>query len=354
MEYPTLGVCLGHQALCAANGAPVGHAEAVVHGKSSSVTHDGTGVFEDISDPFEVGRYHSLAVDRENLPDVLTETAYTVSDDAEAAAVPESADAATADGTDESQVVMGVASDGTHFGTQFHPENPVRPLQTCRNFADYAIPRKRDARPRGRGNSVVRDRGSCTATRRSRRSAPTAASLPVGRPPRAPQRTAETLGFADAVPEDLGERVDETLAANDLEEAYVRLSVTRSVQPGNARRRGPTSTRRSSSLQNSREAGSTASASGTNRRRLRRPDPAGSQRGRSSGREDPQLPQRDPRPARTPKAAAGGEPADECSCWTATVRSQRARRATSFSSAITRSTPRVTGLDLLPGVTRDG
>ncbi|EMA11650.1 anthranilate synthase component II [Haloarcula marismortui] len=124
LEYPTLGVCLGHQALCAANGAPVGHAEAVVHGKSSSVTHDGTGVFEDISDPFEVGRYHSLAVDRENLPDVLTETAYTVSDDAEAAAVPESADAATADGTAESQVVMGVRhSDRPHIGVQFHPES---------------------------------------------------------------------------------------------------------------------------------------------------------------------------------------------------------------------------------------
>jgi len=46
------------------------------------------------------------------------------------------------------------------------------------------------------------------------------------------QRTAETLGFADAVPDDLRERVDETLAANDLTEAYVRLSVTRGVQPG--------------------------------------------------------------------------------------------------------------------------
>ncbi|MDQ2072019.1 anthranilate synthase component II [Haloarcula sp. NS06] len=125
LEYPTLGVCLGHQALCAANGAPVGHAEAVVHGKSSSVTHDGTGVFEDIPDSFDVGRYHSLAVDREHLPDVLTETAYTVSDeDAGAATVPESADAATADGTDESQVVMGVRhNDRPHIGVQFHPES---------------------------------------------------------------------------------------------------------------------------------------------------------------------------------------------------------------------------------------
>ncbi|WP_336358007.1 anthranilate synthase component II [Haloarcula sp. CGMCC 1.6347] len=126
LEYPTLGVCLGHQALCAANGAPVGHAEAVVHGKSSSVTHDGTGVFEDIPDPFEVGRYHSLAVDRENLPDVLIETAYTVNEDGSTntAATPDSSEPATADGTDESQVVMGVRhSNRPHIGVQFHPES---------------------------------------------------------------------------------------------------------------------------------------------------------------------------------------------------------------------------------------
>jgi len=126
LRYPTLGVCLGHQALCATNGAPVGHAEAVVHGKSSSVTHDGTGVFEDLPNPVEVGRYHSLAVGREHLPDVLTETAYTVSDDE-----PESGDTATGpsestttDGADESQVVMGVRhSNRPHIGVQFHPES---------------------------------------------------------------------------------------------------------------------------------------------------------------------------------------------------------------------------------------
>ncbi|MDS0221368.1 aminodeoxychorismate/anthranilate synthase component II [Haloarcula sp. S1AR25-5A] len=126
LEYPTLGVCLGHQALCAANGAPVGHAEAVVHGKSSSVTHDGTGVFADLPDPVEVGRYHSLAVDRENLPDVLTETAYTVSEDGSGGAdgTPDASDSVTADGTDESQVVMGVRhSSRPHIGVQFHPES---------------------------------------------------------------------------------------------------------------------------------------------------------------------------------------------------------------------------------------
>ncbi|WP_415378682.1 anthranilate synthase component II [Halosimplex sp. TS25] len=103
LGYPTLGVCLGHQALCAANGAPVGHAEAVVHGKPSTVSHDGSGVFAGLPDRFEVGRYHSLAVERADLPDCLTETART---------------------EDEAGVVMGVRHDDRpHVGVQFHPES---------------------------------------------------------------------------------------------------------------------------------------------------------------------------------------------------------------------------------------
>jgi anthranilate synthase component 2 len=105
LAYPTLGVCLGHQALCAANGSPVGHAEAVVHGKSSLVTHDGEGLFEGVPDPVEVGRYHSLAVKRDALPDVLVETAHTV----EAA---------------EADIVMAVRHrEAPHVGVQFHPES---------------------------------------------------------------------------------------------------------------------------------------------------------------------------------------------------------------------------------------
>ena len=102
-DYPALGVCLGYQALCAAHGAPVGHAPEVVHGKPSPVTHDGEGLFEGLSDPFEVGRYHSLAVERANLPDPLVETART---------------------DDERGVLMGVRHESKpHLGVQFHPES---------------------------------------------------------------------------------------------------------------------------------------------------------------------------------------------------------------------------------------
>ncbi|MDS0280725.1 anthranilate synthase component II [Haloarcula onubensis] len=102
-DYPALGVCLGHQALCAANGSPVGHAPDVVHGKPSAVRHAGTALYDGVDDPFEVGRYHSLAVERADLPAELEETAHT---------------------TDEQGVVMGVRHvDRPHFGVQFHPES---------------------------------------------------------------------------------------------------------------------------------------------------------------------------------------------------------------------------------------
>ena len=103
LDVPTLGVCLGHQALCAANGAPVGHAPSVVHGKSSTVTHDAEGLFADLPQGLEVGRYHSLAVDRSELPDCLAETAHT---------------------DDESGLVMAVRHrELPHVGVQFHPES---------------------------------------------------------------------------------------------------------------------------------------------------------------------------------------------------------------------------------------
>ena len=60
-RVPTLGVCLGHQAIVAAFGGEVGPAASIVHGKASGVTHDGRGIFRGMPAEFEAGRYHSLA-----------------------------------------------------------------------------------------------------------------------------------------------------------------------------------------------------------------------------------------------------------------------------------------------------
>lgn len=101
--YPILGVCLGHQALCAAAGSTVGHADRVVHGKPSTIDHDGEGIFEGLPADVQVGRYHSLAVERDELPDELVETARTA---------------------DERGVVMAVRHrEKPHVGVQFHPES---------------------------------------------------------------------------------------------------------------------------------------------------------------------------------------------------------------------------------------
>jgi len=103
-SIPALGVCLGHQALCAAAGAPVEHAPAVVHGKPSVLEHDGAGLYAGLPDRLRVGRYHSLAVPRSALPGALLETARTVDD--------------------ERSVLMGVRHrDRPHLGVQFHPES---------------------------------------------------------------------------------------------------------------------------------------------------------------------------------------------------------------------------------------
>jgi anthranilate synthase/aminodeoxychorismate synthase-like glutamine amidotransferase len=103
-QVPTLGVCLGHQAIVEAFGGDIGQAKALLHGKSSPVEHDGKGVFAGLPDPFEAGRYHSLA-------------ALTVPDELEVTA-------RTPDGE-----VMAVRHRSLPIeGVQFHPESVLTPL----------------------------------------------------------------------------------------------------------------------------------------------------------------------------------------------------------------------------------
>ncbi len=74
-RVPILGVCLGHQCIGAAFGGEIVRAGRLMHGKVSSITHDGRGIFAGVPSPFEATRYHSLAVRRESLPACLQVTA---------------------------------------------------------------------------------------------------------------------------------------------------------------------------------------------------------------------------------------------------------------------------------------
>jgi anthranilate synthase/aminodeoxychorismate synthase-like glutamine amidotransferase len=103
-RVPTLGVCLGHQALVQLYGGEIGRARELVHGKASTIRHDGQGVYAGLPEELEVGRYHSLAA--HTIPDALVVT--STSPDGE---------------------VMGVRHRSLPVeGVQFHPESVLTPL----------------------------------------------------------------------------------------------------------------------------------------------------------------------------------------------------------------------------------
>jgi len=102
---PVLGVCLGHQSITEVFGGKVVRAGRLMHGKTSSVTHDGKGVFQGISQPVEVGRYHSLIAQPDSLPAALEVSAHT----------PEG----EVMGLRHKQLVVE--------GVQFHPESVLTP-----------------------------------------------------------------------------------------------------------------------------------------------------------------------------------------------------------------------------------
>jgi len=114
-EIPTLGVCLGHQAICQNCGGEIVRAENLMHGMTSKISHDGAGIFSGIQNPFTATRYHSLIVDEETLPEELAVTAVSCDDG----------------------YVMGVRHrDYPIEGIQFHPESILTEhgLQMMENF----------------------------------------------------------------------------------------------------------------------------------------------------------------------------------------------------------------------------
>jgi len=76
-KIPIFGVCLGHQAIAAVYGAKVVRADRIMHGKTSAIYHDGESIYDNLPNPFEAVRYHSLMVDRDSLPASLEISAWT-------------------------------------------------------------------------------------------------------------------------------------------------------------------------------------------------------------------------------------------------------------------------------------
>lgn len=116
-NIPTLGVCLGHQAICAAYGAKVTYAKALMHGKQSGVKVNIESVlFKNCPEIMKVARYHSLAADQSTIPDCLVITAQT----------------------EDGEVMAVQHREYPIYGVQFHPESIMTPYgkQILENFID--------------------------------------------------------------------------------------------------------------------------------------------------------------------------------------------------------------------------
>jgi anthranilate synthase/aminodeoxychorismate synthase-like glutamine amidotransferase len=103
---PILGVCLGHQAIGQAFGGRVVRAKRVMHGKTSPIQHDGSGIFSGVQAPLEGGRYHSLVVERDSLPPILR---------------------ITASSQDDGEIMAIAHREHPTVGVQFHPESVLTP-----------------------------------------------------------------------------------------------------------------------------------------------------------------------------------------------------------------------------------
>ena len=122
-RIPILGVCLGHQSIGQAYGGDVVRAGRIMHGKTSRIRHAGKGVFAGLPDGYEATRYHSLVVDRGNLPDALEVTAWTENEDGSV------------------EEIMGLRHrDHPVEGVQFHPESILTEHghALLKNFLDRA------------------------------------------------------------------------------------------------------------------------------------------------------------------------------------------------------------------------
>ena len=128
-RIPILGVCLGHQSLVHALGGEVVRAERLMHGKTSPVFHDGAGLYEGVSNPFEATRYHSLLARPESLPGSLKISAKTWEDE-----------------------IMGVRHERYPvFGVQYHPES-ILTVEGRRIVANFIEVAQRCHAERGRGD----------------------------------------------------------------------------------------------------------------------------------------------------------------------------------------------------------